>query len=127
MHAPPKDSSVQVLDDPKELLQYDAFMLGIPTRYGNFPAQWKTFWDKTGGIWATGGYAGKYAGLFLSTGTPGGGQESTAIAAMSTLAHHGILYVPFGYSHAFAKMATLSEVHGGGPWGAGTFAVRCPL
>lgn len=62
------------------------------------------------------------AGLFISTGTLGGGQESTAIAAMSTFAHHGIIYVPFGYAKAFPLMADLSEVHGGSPWGAGTFA-----
>lgn len=41
---------------------------------------------------------------------------------MSTLAHHGIIYVPFGYAKAFAQMSNLSEVHGGGPWGAGTFS-----
>ena len=41
MHAPPKDSDVPVLDSPATLEQYDAFLLGIPTRYGNFPAQWK--------------------------------------------------------------------------------------
>jgi NAD(P)H dehydrogenase (quinone) len=41
MHAPPKDSSVPVLDDPAKLKEYDGFLLGIPTRYGNFPAQWK--------------------------------------------------------------------------------------
>ncbi|CAK7197401.1 flavodoxin-like fold protein [Sporothrix eucalyptigena] len=122
MHAPAKPTDVPVLSDPSVLLQYDAFLFGIPTRYGNFPAQWKAFWDKTGGIWATGGYAGKFAGLFVSTGTPGGGQESTALASMSTLTHHGIIYVPFGYSTAFAKLADLTEVHGGSPWGAGTFS-----
>lgn len=62
------------------------------------------------------------AGLFISTGALGGGQESTALAAMSTFAHHGIIYVPFGYAKAFDKMIDISEVHGGGPWGAGTFA-----
>lgn len=62
------------------------------------------------------------AGLFISTGSLGGGQESTALAAMSTFAHHGIIYVPFGYAKAFQLMADLSEVHGGSPWGAGTFA-----
>jgi NAD(P)H dehydrogenase (quinone) len=41
---------------------------------------------------------------------------------MSTLAHHGIIYVPFGYAKAFGEMADLSEVHGGSPWGAGTFS-----
>ncbi|KAM3504038.1 hypothetical protein MY10362_003826 [Beauveria mimosiformis] len=122
MHAPPKPTDVAVLNDPKQLLEYDGFLFGIPTRYGNFPAQWKTFWDKTGGIWASGGYWGKKAGLFISTGTLGGGQESTAIAALSTLTHHGIHYVPLGYGKTFAQLADLSEVHGGSPWGAGTFS-----
>lgn len=54
----------------------------------------------------------------------GGGQESTAIAAMSTFAHHGLIFVPLGYSHAFPILADISEVRGGSPWGAGTFAVR---
>lgn len=122
MHAPPKPTDVATLTDPAKLAEYDAFLLGVPTRYGNFPAQWKAFWDRTGGQWATGGFHGKLAGLFLSTGTPGGGQESTAIAAMSTLAHHGIVYVPLGYKHSFAQLTNLDEVHGGSPWGAGTFA-----
>ncbi|KAI7298715.1 hypothetical protein KC315_g17924 [Hortaea werneckii] len=59
MHAPPKDSSIPTLEDPATLEQYDAFLLGIPTRYGNFPAQWKAFWDKTGGQWQNGAYWGK--------------------------------------------------------------------
>lgn len=41
MHAPPKPNDVPVLSDPTTLLQYDAFLFGIPTRFGNFPAQWK--------------------------------------------------------------------------------------
>lgn len=122
MHAPGPASDVPTLDDPATLEQYDAFLLGIPTRYGNFPAQWKTFWDKTGKQWASGSFAGKMAGLFISTASLGGGQESTAIAAMSTLAHHGIIYVPFGYSKAYEDLVDLSEVHGGSAWGAGTFA-----
>lgn len=122
MYAPPKAADVPVLDDPAKLAEYDAFLLGIPTRFGNFPAQWKTFWDKTGGQWATGAYDGKMAGLFVSTASLGGGQESTAIAALSTLTHHGIIYVPFGFAKAFGIMSDLSEVHGGGPWGAGTFS-----
>ncbi|KAK4132818.1 benzoquinone reductase [Trichocladium antarcticum] len=122
MHAPPKSADIPVLDDPAVLTQYDGFLLGIPTRYGNFPGQWKAFWDKTGGLWASGGLHGKFAGLFVSTASMGGGQESTAIAAMSTLTHHGIIYVPLGYAKSFAQLTDLSEVHGGSPWGAGTFA-----
>jgi len=120
MHAPAKSGYPVV--EPDGLQEYDAFLFGIPTRYGNFPAQWKAFWDKTGGIWVAGGFWGKYAGLFVSTGTPGGGQESTAIAAMSTLTHHGIIYVPLGYKTSFPILADLSEARGGSPWGAGTFA-----
>jgi len=120
MYAPPK-SDIPVID-ADTLEKYDAFLFGIPTRFGNFPAQWKTFWDTTGKQWSTGGFWGKYAGLFVSTASSGGGQESTAIAAMSTLAHHGIIYVPLGYKFTFPQFANLSEVHGGSPWGAGAFA-----
>ena len=63
------------------------------------------------------------AGVFVSTATPGGGQESTIISALSTLTHHGILYVPLGYKTTFGLLADLTEVRGGSPWGAGTYAV----
>lgn len=120
MGAPPKKA--YPVATPETLLQYDAFLIGIPTRYGNSPAQWRTFWDRSGGIWASGGYHGKYAGVFVSTAGLGGGQESTALSFISTLTHHGILYVPFGYAKAFGQLTDLSEAHGGSPWGAGTFA-----
>lgn len=103
---------------------YDAFLFGIPTRFGNFPAQWKTFIDATGGLWKTGALCGKYAGLFVSTGGQGGGQEVTALNSISTLTHHGIIYVPFGSHNAFSLLSPLTEVRGGSPWGAGTFSVR---
>ncbi|CAO2656890.1 Nn.00g056930.m01.CDS01 [Neocucurbitaria sp. VM-36] len=122
MYAAPKATDVTVLDDPAQLEPFDGILFGIPTRYGNFPAQYKAFWDKTGKQWQQGSFWGKYAGLFISTGTLGGGQESTAIASMSTLTHHGFIYVPLGYKHTFADLANLDEVHGGSPWGAGTFA-----
>lgn len=93
----------------------------------NYPAQFKAFWDKTGGQWQTGAFWGKYAGVFVSTGTPGGGQESTVIAAMSTLTHHGIIYVPLGYKTVFGTLADLTEVRGGSPWGAGTFSVSLDI
>ncbi|GAM91367.1 hypothetical protein ANO11243_094160 [Dothideomycetidae sp. 11243] len=122
MHAPPKDTSIPVLDSPSKLESYDGFLFGIPTRFGNFPAQWKAFWDQTGHQWQTGAYHGKHAGVFVATGTQGGGQESTVMNVMSTLAHHGIVYVPLGYKHTFKHFADLSEVRGGTPWGAGTFS-----
>ncbi|KAI5305962.1 nuclear protein localization protein 4 [Ascosphaera pollenicola] len=120
MHAPPKANYPVV--EPKELLEYDAILFGVPTRYGNWPAQWRAWWDKTGGIWSSGGYIGKYAGIFVSTATQGGGQESTPLATMSTLAHQGLIYVPLGYGEAFPILSNLDQARGGSAWGAGTFA-----
>ncbi|KAH7071822.1 flavoprotein-like protein [Paraphoma chrysanthemicola] len=122
MYAPTKPKDVASLNDPSELEAFDGVLFGIPTRYGSFPAQWRTLWDQTGKQWQQGSFWGKYAGLFVSTGTQGGGQESTAIAAMSTLAHHGFIYVPLGYKTTIGDLANLDEIHGGSPWGAGTFA-----
>jgi len=121
MHAS-RDTPHTILTDPKLLEQYDGILFGIPTRYGNWPAQFKAFWDKTGGQWQTGAYWGKYVGAFVSTATPGGGQESTIISAMSTFVHHGMIFVPLGYKTVFGTLANLDEVRGGSPWGAGTFA-----
>ncbi|KAJ6628555.1 flavoprotein-like protein [Mycena sp. CBHHK59/15] len=120
MHAPPKKD--YPLIDAKTLATFDAFIMGIPTRFGNFPGQWKAFWDTTSGLWVSGALAGKYAGAFVSTAGPGGGQEVTIQNALSTLTHHGVIFVPLGYAHAFGQLTGLAEVHGGSPWGAGTFA-----
>jgi len=120
MHAPPKPDYPVIT--PDELANFDAFLFGVPTRFGNFPAQWKAFWDGTGQLWGSGALYRKYAGVFVSSASPGGGQESTVIATLSTLTHHGIIYVPFGYASAFGQLTNLEEVRGGSPWGAGTFA-----
>ncbi|KAH3675545.1 hypothetical protein WICMUC_002634 [Wickerhamomyces mucosus] len=120
LHAPPKSN--YPIATAQTLVDHDAFLFGIPTRYGNFPAQWKAFWDTTGGLWAKGALHGKPAGVFVSTGTPGGGQETTVINTLSTLTHHGIIYVPLGYKYTFPQFSNLNEVRGGSPWGAGTFA-----
>jgi len=121
MHAPPKDSSIPVIT-PTDMTKYDAFLFGIPTRYGNYSAQWKVFIDSLGHLWQTGALHGKYFGLFVSTATQGGGQESTCIDAMSSWVHQGMTFVSLGYATTFAAQSTLSEAKGGSPWGAGTFA-----
>ncbi|KAH9479143.1 Protoplast secreted protein 2 [Psilocybe cubensis] len=120
MSAPPKSN--YPIATPETLTKYGAFIFGIPTRYGNMPAQLKTFWDATGKLWAQGSLSGKYAGVFVGTSGPGGGQEMTVLTFMSTLVHHGMIFVPLGYATGYAKMVSLDEVHGGSPWGAGTFA-----
>ncbi|RCK67827.1 Protoplast secreted protein 2 [Candida viswanathii] len=118
MHAKPKPDLPTATKDT--LTQYDAFLFGIPTRFGNYPEQWKKLIDRTGGLWAQQALRGKYFGVFVSTGTPGGGQETTIINSLSTWIHHGLIFVPFGYGHP--GITNLDEVHGGSPWGAGTFA-----
>jgi multimeric flavodoxin WrbA len=77
----------------------------------SLPSQ--AFWDTTSPQWASGAFAGKYAGAFVSTAGPGGGQEVTIQNSISTLTHHGIVFVPLGYSHAFGQITGLTEVHGG--------------
>lgn len=120
IRAPPRpDYPIISVDDMKD---YDAFLFGIPTRYGNFPVQWKAFWDSTGPLWAAGSLSGKYVGTFVSTNTAGGGQEVTPSNAMSTYVHHGMIFVPLGYKHSFSQLGNVSELRGGTPWGAGTFA-----
>ncbi|KAG6864242.1 flavodoxin-like fold protein [Blastosporella zonata] len=111
MHAAPKpDYPIITLD---EFVKYDAFLLGIPTRFGSMPAQWKAFWDSTGKLWATGALYGKYVSTFTSTAGPGGGQEITALNSMSTFTHHGMIHVPLGYARSFPQLSNLTEVHGG--------------
>lgn len=120
MHAPQKPPYKEATLET--LTSYDAFLFGIPTRFGNYPAQWKTFWDSTGGLWSQGSLHGKIAGIFVSTGVSGGGQEITITNALSVLIHHGIIYVPLGYKNVFPLLANLDEVHGSSPYGAGTFS-----
>ncbi|KAL3695220.1 hypothetical protein R1sor_009296 [Riccia sorocarpa] len=120
MKAPSKDPSIPIIT-ASELPQADALLFGFPTRYGAMAAQMKAFFDTTGQLWRNQLLAGKPAGFFVSTGTQGGGQETTAWTAVTQLAHHGMLFVPIGYTFG-AGMFKLDEIRGGSPYGAGTFA-----
>lgn len=112
------DQSAEVAS-PKELGQYDAIVFGSPTRFGNMAAQMRNFLDQTGGLWVQGELVGKVGSVFVSTGT-GGGNESTIISFVTTLMHHGMIYV--GLPYACKELADITEVKGGSPWGAGTIA-----
>ncbi|MCO5609592.1 hypothetical protein L7F22_063822 [Adiantum nelumboides] len=120
MRAPPKDENTPIISAP-ELLAADGVIFGFPTRYGAMAAQMKAFFDSTGSLWRRQELAGKPAGLFVSTGTQGGGQETTAWTAITQLAHHGMLFVPVGYTFG-AGMFKLDEIRGGSPYGSGTYA-----
>ena len=103
-----------------ELADYDAIILGVPTRFGNMAAQMKNFLDQTGGLWATGKLVGKVGSVFTSTATQHGGQESTILSTHTVLLHHGMVIV--GLPYAFQGQTTMSEITGGSPYGASTMA-----
>jgi NAD(P)H dehydrogenase (quinone) len=103
-----------------ELADYDAIVLGVPTRFGNMPAQMKSFLDQTGGLWAKGKLVGKVGSVFTSTATQHGGQESTILSTHTVLLHHGMVIV--GLPYAFQGQTKIDEVTGGSPYGASTIA-----
>ena len=104
---------------PHELSDYDAFIFGTPTRFGNMAAQMRNFFDQTGGLWVKGALIGKVASVFASSGT-GGGNESTILTFIPTLLHHGMIYVGLPYS--CPELTNITEAKGGSPYGAGTIA-----
>jgi len=106
--------------DPQELAEYDGFLFGTPTRFGNMASQMKNFLDQTGGLWFAGKLIGKPAGVFVSTATQHGGQESTLLTFHTVLLHHGMVVVGLPYS-AQGQM-TMDEISGGTPYGASTLA-----
>ncbi|ADJ24840.1 flavoprotein WrbA [Hyphomicrobium denitrificans ATCC 51888] len=103
-----------------ELPNYDAIIIGVPTRFGNMPAQMKNFLDQTGGLWAGGKLIGKVGSVFTSTATQHGGQESTILSTHTVLLHHGMVVVGLPYS--FQGQMGVKEVTGGSPYGASTIA-----
>jgi len=103
-----------------ELPDYDAIILGVPTRYGNMPAQMKNFLDQTGGLWMQGKLVGKVGSVFTSTATQHGGQESTILSTHTVLLHLGFVIV--GLPYTFQGQMGVKEVTGGTPYGASTIA-----
>ena len=103
-----------------ELVDYDAIIIGAPTRFGRMPAQMAAFLDQAGGLWARGALHGKVGAAFSSTATQHGGQEVTLFSIITNLLHFGMVIVGLPYSHQ--GQMTLDEVVGGSPYGATTIA-----
>ncbi|MCK6422819.1 MAG: NAD(P)H:quinone oxidoreductase [Aquabacterium sp.] len=103
-----------------ELADYDAIVVGAPTRFGRMPAQMAAFLDQAGGLWARGALNGKVGGAFTSTATQHGGQEMTLFSLITNLLHFGMVIVGLPYSHQ--GQMTLDEIAGGSPYGATTIA-----
>jgi NAD(P)H dehydrogenase (quinone) len=103
-----------------ELADYDAIIIGVPTRFGNMAAQMKNFLDQAGGLWAQGKLNGKVGSVFTSSNTQHGGQESTILTSHVVLLHLGMIIVGLPYS--FAGQMDMAGITGGSPYGASTIA-----
>jgi NAD(P)H dehydrogenase (quinone) len=98
----------------RDLIECSGLVLGSPTRFGNMAAPMKFFLDGTSALWHSGALVGKPAGVFTSTQTLHGGQESTLISMMLPLLHHGMVLVGLPFTEA-----GLTDTRGGGtPYGA---------
>lgn len=103
-----------------DLAEADAILFGTPTRFGNMSGQMRQFLDATGGLWANGALVGKPGGVFTSSATQHGGQESTILSFHTFLLHQGMVVV--GLPYAFQGQMRLDEITGGSPYGASTIA-----
>ena len=103
-----------------ELAEYDAIIVGTPTRYGRMSSQMAAFWDQTGGLWQSGALVGKVGSAFTSTASQHGGQEVTLFSIITNLLHMGMTIVGLPYS--FQGQMTLDEITGGSPYGITTIA-----
>jgi NAD(P)H dehydrogenase (quinone) len=115
-----KTEQVAPIATVAELEQYDAIVVGTPTRYGRMTSQMAAFLDQTGGLWARGALNGKVGAAFTSTATQHGGQEQTLFSVITNLMHFGMVIVGLPYSHA--GQMSVSEIVGGSPYGASTVA-----
>ncbi|ATJ82338.1 NAD(P)H:quinone oxidoreductase [Halomonas beimenensis] len=104
----------------EELPDYDAIIIGTPTRFGNMAAQVKQFLDQAGGLWARNALVGKVGAVFTSTGSQHGGHEAAVLSTHVPLLHFGMLVA--GMPYTFADQMRMDRIVGGSPYGAGTVA-----
>ncbi|WP_263263839.1 NAD(P)H:quinone oxidoreductase [Pseudomonas entomophila] len=104
----------------QDLANYDAIILGSPTRFGRVSSQMAAFLDQAGGLWAKGVLNGKVGAAFTSTASQHGGQETTLFSLITNLLHFGMVIVGLPYSHQ--GMMSMDEIVGGAPYGATTIA-----
>jgi NAD(P)H dehydrogenase (quinone) len=100
--------------EPSDLDECEGLILGSPTHFGNMTAALKYFFDNTVTEWLSGTLNGKPAGVFTSTSSLHGGQETTLLTMAVPLLHHGMIYVGLPY----AEKALSATTTGGSPYGA---------
>jgi NAD(P)H dehydrogenase (quinone) len=112
--APPVPDDGPPYAELNDLVAADGLLLGSPTRFGNMAAPLKHFLDSTSELWLTGRLVDKPAGVFTSSSSAHGGQESTLLSMQLPLLHHGMVVTGVPYTEP-----TLFETRtGGSPYGA---------
>ncbi len=114
------DLSHPVIEGVDKLADYDAIVVGSPTRFGRLSSQMASFLDQAGGLWMRGALNGKVGAAFTSTATQHGGQETTLFSIITNLLHFGLTVV--GLDYGYAGQMGVKEVHGNSPYGASTIA-----
>jgi len=114
------DHTHPLIESINNLADYDAIVIGAPTRFGRMPSQMAAFLDQAGGLWMTGKLIGKVGGAFTSTASQHGGQETTLFSIITNLLHFGMTVV--GLDYGYAGQMGVEEVKGGSPYGATTIA-----
>ena len=116
--APPVPEDGAPYVEKRDLAECTGLVMGSPTRFGNMAAPLKHFIDTLGAEWASGTLVGKPAGVFTSTSTMHGGQESTLLSMMLPLLHHGCVLAGIPYT----EPALNTTRTGGTPYGASHYA-----
>ncbi len=114
------DTKHPEIDSVDALADYDAIIVGAPTRFGRMPSQMAAFWDMTGPLWLKGALIGKIGGAFTSTASQHGGQETTLFSSITNLLHQGMTIV--GLDYGFQAQMGVDQIRGGSPYGATTIA-----
>lgn len=106
----------------EDLKNYDAIIVGAPTRYGRLAGQMAAFWDGAGALWQSGALSGKVGSVFSSSATQHGGQETTLFNLITNLMHFGLIIV--GLPYDWAGQMREDEITGGSPYGITTITGR---
>ena len=115
---PPVPDDGAVYATAADLKHCAGLLMGSPTRFGNMAAPLKYFIDGTSSQWLSGSLVDKPAGVFTSTGSLHGGQETTLISMALPLIHHGMVFAGLPYNNP-----ELSQTDAGGtPYGASHWA-----
>lgn len=121
---PPVSATCEVVDEPvpvsgapyavlDDLAHCHGLLLGCPTRFGNMAAAMKYFWDGSSSLWLSGALSSKPAGVFTSSASLHGGQETTLMSMMLPLLHHGMLMLGVPSTES----ALINTQSGGTPYG----------